>query len=916
MTRRDSPFDSQEETAGFETEAMQLPEVVPDVVAMHREIALRLTREGHHSRAFTEMVRASRSAAMTQRLASTLVHVALAAQTHLPAESILKSGIIDADESQTVSVRRQLVRLLRRSGDTEGAREALVELLAATPGDRRARAVLHSILSLEQRFEELDASLERATREALRVGALQRAAKEAALRGRLWGEKNGDHSRAALRFMQAAQYAEQSKNLESAFEYRLSWVKSLTHSKAPKRAIDEATAQTLLLAKRVNRTAYAVATIALLTQPSATFVSSSGELTPPPEVEQAASKSSALPGAAQKKQGLAGPIPSPQVANRSTEKSRSGLRELLSKQIEASRTDEQRSNALILRAEEALTRQETALARVDFEAAISLMPLSAAAHAGLSELSAMQGDYGPIREFEFALRQVPKNSSGRGELFRRLARLVDTNLKDARLSAKAWQEVRAEIPNDTESGIRLGLLKKTFENERTSPHTVASKAPADQNIDRENPRDKNGLPGGPLLMPIRAAGPSPVQMRKIKSIESMRTELEIPIQPWPAQPSQPPRVGRRAEVESPALSQDDEILEVGSAEVEMIESETFEIPRKRTQEIPVELGDDQQHIAPSYFVSPSRALSNEREMLFERLQQKPLESDGYKLLAEHFDSASDAARSSLMLEIARALDGDPNAAPRTPRLILSSADRTGLKHASVRDESAELVGLVGAALCKMFPVNGREGGTDVPFDLASGKGARGTADALLAAVRILGLRAPTVFLSEDAGPPFSLVFRDEPRILVGKMAIKKELPDATLRFFAGRALFTQTPELMALRSLKREQFLRGMAQVMQACAGKFDSAETRLIRELIPARSWDRIRELVKQVANKLDFGALADGARHAANRAGLVVCGGIAPAVAALREKKALPHEMKELIRFASSERYLALRERQMPSK
>ena len=48
------------------------------------------------------------------------------------------------------------------------------------------------------------------------------------------------------------------------------------------------------------------------------------------------------------------------------------------------------------------------------------------------------------------------------------------------------------------------------------------------------------------------------------------------------------------------------------------------------------------------------------------------------------------------------------------------------------------------------------------------------------------------------GPPFSLIHTTEPKLLVGKLAVRKELPDAELRFFAGRALFTQNPDLLAL----------------------------------------------------------------------------------------------------------------------
>jgi hypothetical protein len=76
------------------------------------------------------------------------------------------------------------------------------------------------------------------------------------------------------------------------------------------------------------------------------------------------------------------------------------------------------------------------------------------------------------------------------------------------------------------------------------------------------------------------------------------------------------------------------------------------------------------------------------------------------------------------------------------------------------------------------------------------------------------------------------------------------------------------------------------------------------------------VRQLIARVGRTLNLSQLAEGARFSANRAGLVVCGGVAPAVAALRAKRARPAEMMELVRFAASERYLQLRSRNLPRK
>jgi len=421
--------------------------------------------------------------------------------------------------------------------------------------------------------------------------------------------------------------------------------------------------------------------------------------------------------------------------------------------------------------------------------------------------------------------------------------------------------------------------------------------------------------------------------------EVERTTVEIPVvggQPVSPVPAlRPPAAPGEAvddddESDTRELSLDEaDLASVQSGEFEEVHSGDFEQPSVddlpavpprpvvTTTDMPVlDLGDPNGPISPSYGPAAAKLLSAERDALFERVRNNPLESDGYRMLAEHFDTANDATRSSLMLELARALEGDPHAAPRTPRLILSETDRAGLRHPVLRGESGELLSLVGFALTALYPAKGRDGGSRDEFNLGAGKGAKSAADALLSGVRILGLRAPDVYLSEDSGPPFSLVFAGTARILVGRQAVKRELNEAELRFFAGRALFTQLPDLMALRNLRREEVLAGLAVIEEVSTGRADSPEARVVRDMVPPRAWERVRPLLASVLPRLDVGRLSDGARHSANRAGLVVCGGVAPALVALRAKRALPVEIIELVRFAASERYLQLRGRLLSTK
>lgn len=327
--------------------------------------------------------------------------------------------------------------------------------------------------------------------------------------------------------------------------------------------------------------------------------------------------------------------------------------------------------------------------------------------------------------------------------------------------------------------------------------------------------------------------------------------------------------------------------------------------REGTQEIDVPVTEAKP--APKQL---ERRLESERDTLLAQVRDHPLEADGYRYLAEHYDTASDPTRSALMLEIARALEGDPNAAPKPPRLILSAADRLALKHPLLRSDGGELLALAAPAMARLFPppeLPDDAYGEELRLDL--GKGAHAVADALLAAVRVLGIRAPDVLVSDEPGPPFSVAYAKVPKLLVARQVVKREVGEPELRFYAARALFTLTPELLVLRTLKREQIVHGVA--LLATPGKVLPPEVAPARDAVSGRSWDRLRLLAAKVASSLDVAQLSEGARHSANRAGLVVAGGVAPAITALRAKRALPLEVSELIRFAMSDRYLELKER-----
>jgi len=296
--------------------------------------------------------------------------------------------------------------------------------------------------------------------------------------------------------------------------------------------------------------------------------------------------------------------------------------------------------------------------------------------------------------------------------------------------------------------------------------------------------------------------------------------------------------------------------------------------------------------------------------VFKQVREHPLEGALYVEIAEYFDSRDDTQRAELMREIADALEGREGPPPRLSRHPLSAEDRSGLRHPILRSPSGELLTCVGVALCRLFPTHGRAAGTTERLRSNLGPGAPGALEALQSTERLLGIEAPEVVLSEDNGPPFSLVFSTSPRLLVGKQAVRQVLPAPELRFYAGRALLCLGPDLLALRSLKKDQVLRGLALLSSALKDPHASGlEARVMRETLTPKQLERAAALYGPATRQFDVSALADGARDSSNRAGLIACGAVGPALAALRMKRALEREVVELVRFAASERYFQLR-------
>src|SRR5690606_28703881 len=104
-------------------------------------------------------------------------------------------------------------------------------------------------------------------------------------------------------------------------------------------------------------------------------------------------------------------------------------------------------------------RDDGDAARADLEAALQAKPDCLEAVVGLAELDAEEHDFSQLGALDHALAGVVRRSPGRGELYRRYARLADLG-KELKLARSAWAEVVAEFPGDIEGEARLAALTR------------------------------------------------------------------------------------------------------------------------------------------------------------------------------------------------------------------------------------------------------------------------------------------------------------------------------------------------------------------------------------------------------------------------------------------------------------------------
>ncbi|MBZ4375295.1 hypothetical protein [Corallococcus sp. AS-1-6] len=307
---------------------------------------------------------------------------------------------------------------------------------------------------------------------------------------------------------------------------------------------------------------------------------------------------------------------------------------------------------------------------------------------------------------------------------------------------------------------------------------------------------------------------------------------------------------------------------------------------------------------------PADATSAE-PLVFKLVRERPLDPKPYRGLVDHFDQRGDVTRAALMRELADALEGRDVPAPRVQRAPLTHQERAGLRHPGLRTPSGELLACVGIALCRLFPSPARIANTTEPLRASSGPGAGAVLDALNGAARLLGVPLPELVAGDDDSANITPLHTTAPRLVVGRLLVQQPPTNAELRFHAGRALFSLSPDLLALRALRKDHLLRALALLSSVLKNPKDAGDdARVVRESLSPRALERAALLMEPGTRDFDASLLVAAARDSANRAGLVACGGPGPALTVLRARRPHDSELEELVRFAASERYLALRD------
>ncbi len=319
------------------------------------------------------------------------------------------------------------------------------------------------------------------------------------------------------------------------------------------------------------------------------------------------------------------------------------------------------------------------------------------------------------------------------------------------------------------------------------------------------------------------------------------------------------------------------------------------------------------------------------------LTASPFDVDAYRALLRLRDAAGDrdaAAMVASLLVLVDEADGPTrrlaealDAGPRPARALTPSARETLLDHPGTRGPAADLVAALGAEGASLFAPTGRAARlrTGGSFTTSAGPFAERVAEALLLAVRTLGIPAADLHLAPAGGEAvFAPVLAPKPVLTVAPEVVAghRALDAAALRFHAARALMGMRPGWVAARVLSLAELKQlvdaavifgGAAETLGAEAEAAARPLAARLEKALPAERRPGVGDAARRFAEARRVGDLitfAEAVEHSAVRAGLLLAGTPQAAVEALRiEGEVARQALRELVRFAIDPAHGALR-------
>ena len=316
---------------------------------------------------------------------------------------------------------------------------------------------------------------------------------------------------------------------------------------------------------------------------------------------------------------------------------------------------------------------------------------------------------------------------------------------------------------------------------------------------------------------------------------------------------------------------------------------------------------------PDDQTSQTTAVRIERRRCEQALRNDPLSAARYRDLQAFYERVGRPERARLAERAAQVLEGRTDEASVLPQ-TLDDSQWQSLLHPLLQTSAAEIGALIGPAACEALAIPAGSFALKGPFVMDGSDAAWAMADAFLASVRVLGVRAGPIYLRrDDDGFPVTAIPTWPPAITVNRSLLRAGLPAPALRFFAARALTAMRPELqmyLLLQPARIREILEGLASALNR-EGRLTPLARSVVRN-VSGKAADRLTWLLGHFAKEgLSLEQVCAAAADTAARAGLIASGSVAAAWRAMTFAGASDAQKAELLSFAVSGTYLALREK-----